>query len=367
MAEVMWATASEPGAVAVLQVCGAGAVTVLRDMTGRPDWPPGRVRLVDLGGIDEGLAVVLRGEADRAGELVQLMPHGGPWVVKRLIERLGEAGCGFASRPEATAVYPEAASKLEAEVLAAVASAASPAAVDPLAGQVEAWRAVVSRGPTRAAERDRIRERSVRWDRLLVPATVVVVGRPSVGKSTLTNRLVGRAVSLVAPEPGTTRDWVGHLIELNHADDASRGVAVRWIDTPGLRGSDIGGVEGRAVELAAGAIAAAGVIVAMRDAATPWPLDADLPASRRPDVWVLNKTDVGVSIKTGGGQTRHRPLAISGRTGAGLDDLAAAVLGVLGVEGVEAGLAWAFSAGLREWVEGGLGDGWLAEFVEDFG
>lgn len=57
---------------------------------------------------------------------------------------------------------------------------------------------------------------------------VAIIGRPNVGKSTLLNRLVGQERTIVAPEPGTTRDAVDIVIRRN---------AHRWrlIDTAGIR------------------------------------------------------------------------------------------------------------------------------------
>ena len=60
--------------------------------------------------------------------------------------------------------------------------------------------------------------------------SIAIVGRPNVGKSTLFNRIVGHERSIVHDEPGTTRDAVDTVVEID-------GRTYRFVDTAGMRRS----------------------------------------------------------------------------------------------------------------------------------
>src|SRR2546427_11488419 len=60
--------------------------------------------------------------------------------------------------------------------------------------------------------------------------TVVLVGRPNVGKSTLFNRMTGSRRAIVAPIAGTTRDSLARPV-------AWRGRTFELFDTGGLYGA----------------------------------------------------------------------------------------------------------------------------------
>lgn len=87
--------------------------------------------------------------------------------------------------------------------------------------------------------------------------TVVIAGRPNVGKSTLLNRLSGRDAAIVDARPGTTRDVLREMVSID-------GLPVQLIDTAGLHDSR-DGVEQEGIKRAWGEIEHADLILLVID------------------------------------------------------------------------------------------------------
>ncbi|WP_417668010.1 ribosome biogenesis GTPase Der [Roseibium sp.] len=153
-------------------------------------------------------------------------------------------------------------------------------------------------------------------------ATVAIIGRPNVGKSTLFNRLVGKRLALVDDTPGVTRD--------RRPGDARLGdLKFTIIDTAGLEDADNASLEGRMRRQTEEAINEADAVLFVIDArAGVTPLDshfADVARkTTRPVILLANKAE-GKAGESGlyeaFGLGLGDPIAISAEHGEGLADL----------------------------------------------
>lgn len=150
-------------------------------------------------------------------------------------------------------------------------------------------------------------------------ARVVLTGPPNAGKSSLFNAMLGHERAIVTPHPGTTRDTIECTVDIG-------GVPVTLVDTAGVRDAQ-DEIEQLGIRRTAEALANADLVLRVVDATDAGPADApDLPADARAIV-VLNKCDlVTVPPPSAAGEPT---VAVSAKTGAGLDALEAALRGAL--------------------------------------
>jgi tRNA modification GTPase len=158
--------------------------------------------------------------------------------------------------------------------------------------------------------------------------TLVIAGRPNAGKSSLLNALAGHEAAIVTAVPGTTRDLVRERIQID-------GLPLHIIDTAGLR-AVADAVEREGILRARRQIESADRVLWVFDDRDDPEHDALDRASLPPGVpvtLVRNKVDLTGSAP-GMRPTPEGPeVALSARTGAGLDALRAHLKESVGYRG----------------------------------
>jgi tRNA modification GTPase len=161
-------------------------------------------------------------------------------------------------------------------------------------------------------------------------ARVVITGRPNVGKSSLLNRLLKEDRAIVTPVPGTTRDIIEETIDLD-------GVTIQLVDTAGIRDTD-DLLEREGIRRSRSAQEDADLQIVVLDGSVPLTNDdrglVDQAAAGK-HVIVINKTDLSVKIRP----TAMRPdsvwVALSAKTGEGIEHLRSAIRSQLVGKGAE--------------------------------
>ncbi|MGQ9824703.1 MAG: tRNA uridine-5-carboxymethylaminomethyl(34) synthesis GTPase MnmE [Desulfotomaculales bacterium] len=151
-------------------------------------------------------------------------------------------------------------------------------------------------------------------------ATVAIIGRPNVGKSSLLNALLRERRAIVTDVPGTTRDVIEEIVNI-------KGVPVRIADTAGLRATR-DPVEKIGVEKAREALRLADLVLVVLDAqdgVTGEDREIIKQAEKKVAIYIVNKIDL---VKERGifRELREisggRPLlGVSALTGEGVDSL----------------------------------------------
>ena len=357
---VALATPPGRGALGVVRISGPRALDVVRALTTRPSpLAPRRATLTRIRGVsgdaavDRVVATYFPAPHSYTGQdVVELSAHGSPVVLRAIVQGALEAGARLARRGEFTlrAFLAGRLDLVQAEAVGDLVAAATPlqarVAFDQLEGtltrriaaldaelfdliaKLEASLDFPDEG-YHFIEADEIRQRvsavltgirtllaDTRRGRLVREgATVVLAGRPNVGKSCLFNALTGAERAIVTDVPGTTRDLITEPIDIE-------GIAVTLVDTAGARDAqDI--VEREGVARGQQARAVADVLVVIVDCSEPLTTDDRrllAETMSQPRVIVANKIDLGETHRIAGA------LAVSATTGEGLDHLRCALV-----------------------------------------
>jgi tRNA modification GTPase len=319
------------GALAVIRLSGAGAITIAQRMSAHDQFEPRQATLVSLRGpdgneiLDQVLLTCFFAPNSLTGEnVVEISCHGSPAVVRGIIDATLAQGAVLAGPGEFTlralsngkinlaqaeairdliAAQTEAAVKQASrqlngelshalgpfkekllEVIVLLESALEFVEDDLPAPRVEAiddTLAAVVAGIEKLA-------RSYSAGRLLQEGIrVVITGRPNVGKSSLFNSLAERERAIVTDIPGTTRDTLTEAIDLE-------GIPVILTDTAGLR-ETTDGIETLGIERTRRAMGDSDLILVVLDgSAEVGPSDRELldQTERSRRLVVMNKSDL---------------------------------------------------------------------------
>ena len=308
--------------------------------------------MVDRRVVDHVLRIVFMNPRSFTGEdVVELHVHGGLVVIDEVLELLYSAG----ARPANPGEFSERAflnGKLDltqaeaiADIIAAPTRSARELASMQLGGQltnivteveqqIQHARVLVEASIDfpedvgdidlvafgtilQAAIRDLERlQKTARRGRLVRQgASVVLMGAPNVGKSSLLNVLAGKDRAIVSPIAGTTRDTIDIQIEL-------AGIPITLTDTAGLRESS-DAIEMIGIDRTRQSIGQADIVLALESDDTPPTSLAELQSASTV-IRVHTKSDI--SVRVNASDDKHY---VSAKTNQGIDALIQGIVGRL--------------------------------------
>lgn len=358
------ATAPGKGGVGIVRVSGKHLSALIVGILGRVPEPRRAVHAFfrdDAGEpLDEGLAIYFVGPASFTGEdILELQGHGGPVVLQMILERCLQLGARPARPGEFTqrAFLNDKLDLAQAEAVADLIDSSTVTSarcamrslrgefsrtIESLVQKLTDIRMLVEAGldfpeddmelidkPAVVARLAFLRrevclalDRGRRGSVLRNGLTVVIAGRPNMGKSSLLNALAGEDLAIVTPIPGTTRDAIRQSISLE-------GVPLNIIDTAGLRETS-DEVEQIGIGRTWAVVADADMVLLIVEASSGIQIEDEKILSRLPAgiarIVVHNKLDLTGRVPSRSAENDIEAVYLSAKTGAGLQLLRAALL-----------------------------------------
>ena len=373
VSDTIVAVSSPPGrgGIGIVRVAGPAAQAIVERLTGHV--PTAREasysKFVDADGeiIDRGISVYYPAPHSYTGDdVVEFQAHGNPLVLQQIMDH----ACMLGARPARPGEFTERAFRngkldltqaeavadlIESQSLRAVRSAQRTlngdfaVAVNAAINGVQLARAALEATidfvddvhthdllaeqqttvATLITDLEKILARARQGARLRAGANIVLVGAPNVGKSSLLNCLVASERAIVSDQPGTTRDLVD-------ADIVIHGMALRLIDTAGLRPTE-DALEREGINRAHAALACADLAILVTDLPSvgdPMELwQAMAPGTPAPSerIVVHNKIDLYGHPAASEDRTGESHVYVCALTGDGIDLLTQTITNVLGV------------------------------------
>lgn len=159
--------------------------------------------------------------------------------------------------------------------------------------------------------------------------SVMIAGKPNVGKSSLLNRLLREERAIVTHLPGTTRDVIEDWLNI-------KGLPIKLIDTAGIRETE-DTVERIGVERALQRVDEADLVLFVVDRSRP--LDDDDRAvfqrvSGKKTIVIENKTDLPHQLVLDAEMLALPRIAVTAAEGRGIDELCDAIFSLFAVSGL---------------------------------
>jgi tRNA modification GTPase len=150
--------------------------------------------------------------------------------------------------------------------------------------------------------------------------SVLIAGKPNVGKSSLLNTLLQEKRAIVTSVPGTTRDIIEEVVNI-------RGLPVKLLDTAGIRDTE-DEIEQEGMKMTLEKIPLADLILFVVDTSRPFNNEDRLimqAVSGKAFIVVRNKSDLPTVSEFPDSMNKVKTVMVSARNGDGIGDLREAI------------------------------------------